>query len=693
MNGVGLGALAGGLAQGGLAGYNTAMRWQDQAADRELRARQVGIQEKSAALEQEQAQKEMERRNREEAAHRAAMQVLSDATGFQPDPNTPAGDQIGMGLVKSNALRNPEVLTQVANIYGRAGMPEMTKWLEFGFKAEKEGALSMADALKRGDAQGAVQAFNQSGDVRAKSFEPVLLPDGGQSGKWKVTLQDGKSGEVDPTQLERSVLSPNEWRAMQAEDQKRTLESAKTASTVNLQDAQAEHARGINPTALEIAGMRTDSAEAQTAARLAARGAGGGGKKKGGDEGPDWKEANEQAALSKSIESMVLSNYGDRPNPLDPEKVAHNDRTRRIARTASQLMTQSIKGGNQLPMQDAIEMAANGRGIFTPPKLVGGRLVAEQQLEYNGVIYPLGGAAKPISKDQALQYVETLKSGLQSSGKKVTAEQLAAADDIQALAKQAGMPVDALVRNILGQPAGAGGKQKGLVEPGNIDLTKRKVLDNGDGTISTESSITITETGKDGKDIAVNIPTVIDGKRYSEKEAIDYYLRTGQHLGKFASIPEAEAAAQATHEEQGRRYGAAGGIAGGGGAGGPGAAASGIAPRGPAAERERAMKKRLEAAGAKGGISAAQQEQIDRLKAAQTGEMSRADIETELARTEDAIARLKRTNTGIDRSRGATISNLEKQRDALRAKLQQASTPPATPAARGIGGINRNDMR
>ena len=92
------------------------------------------------------------------------------------------------------------------------------------------------------------------------------------------------------------------------------------------------------------------------------------------------------------------------------------------------------------------------------------------------------------------------------------------------------------------------------IEPGNIDLKNRKVLNNGDGTYSTESSITITDRGPNGSSVAVNIPTVVNGKRLSEQDAEAYYRRTGQHLGKFRSIDEAVSAAKNTHLEQEKRY-------------------------------------------------------------------------------------------------------------------------------------------
>ena len=96
--------------------------------------------------------------------------------------------------------------------------------------------------------------------------------------------------------------------------------------------------------------------------------------------------------------------------------------------------------------------------------------------------------------------------------------------------------------------------RSGPIEPGNIDLKNRKVLNNSDGTYSTESSITISDRGPDGSTVAVNIPTVVDGKRLSERDAEAYYRRTGQHLGKFRSIDEAVAAAKGTHLEQEKRY-------------------------------------------------------------------------------------------------------------------------------------------
>lgn len=85
---------------------------------------------------------------------------------------------------------------------------------------------------------------------------------------------------------------------------------------------------------------------------------------------------------------------------------------------------------------------------------------------------------------------------------------------------------------------------------GNIDLNNRAVVVNADGSISTEKSFSAEFDGYE-----VLLPTVVDGVVVSEEEAIEHFLATGEHLGKFSSIEEAELYAELLHLRQEERYG------------------------------------------------------------------------------------------------------------------------------------------
>ena len=92
---------------------------------------------------------------------------------------------------------------------------------------------------------------------------------------------------------------------------------------------------------------------------------------------------------------------------------------------------------------------------------------------------------------------------------------------------------------------------EGLLVPGNINLHQRPVVRNRDGSISTVRSMTFTDD--DGR--AILIPTAIPGRGIvSPDEAIKLYYQTGQHLGHFDTPENADAYAQALHEQQAGEY-------------------------------------------------------------------------------------------------------------------------------------------
>lgn len=95
-------------------------------------------------------------------------------------------------------------------------------------------------------------------------------------------------------------------------------------------------------------------------------------------------------------------------------------------------------------------------------------------------------------------------------------------------------------------------KSNGPLEQGNIDLNHRPVVRNPDGSMSTVRSIGISVDGKE-----VLIPTVSpEGRILSNEDAIKEFQRTGKHLGKFATVEEANQYAQKLHEDQAVQYGA-----------------------------------------------------------------------------------------------------------------------------------------
>jgi len=87
---------------------------------------------------------------------------------------------------------------------------------------------------------------------------------------------------------------------------------------------------------------------------------------------------------------------------------------------------------------------------------------------------------------------------------------------------------------------------KGLTEPGNIDLNKRPVVKNADGSISTVLSRSFEFDGK-----TVLLPSVSDdGRILSSEETVATYKKTGQHLGIFDNHTDADIYAEALHSSK-----------------------------------------------------------------------------------------------------------------------------------------------
>ena len=85
-----------------------------------------------------------------------------------------------------------------------------------------------------------------------------------------------------------------------------------------------------------------------------------------------------------------------------------------------------------------------------------------------------------------------------------------------------------------------------MVKPGNIDLSKRPLVHNPDGSIS---SLLSASFGTDDGEVLV--PKVSpDGHILSNKEALERYKKTGEHLGIFKDPDAADKYAEYIHNKQ-----------------------------------------------------------------------------------------------------------------------------------------------
>ena len=157
--------------------------------------------------------------------------------------------------------------------------------------------------------------------------------------------------------------------------------------------------------------------------------------------------------------------------------------------------------------------------------------------------------------------------GILKAGKSLPALKNALGVTASEVGSQLPFQTPTLAKNMLGMGAGGAGltaaeslsdsvKYTQTKTPffgqGNIDLNNRPIVHNPDGSISTVFSMTFTEP--DGSSVLV--PGVRAGldRQMTPDEALAWYQKTGEYLGKFKTDAEAEQYANTLHDDQATQY-------------------------------------------------------------------------------------------------------------------------------------------
>ena len=91
------------------------------------------------------------------------------------------------------------------------------------------------------------------------------------------------------------------------------------------------------------------------------------------------------------------------------------------------------------------------------------------------------------------------------------------------------------------------GERLGMDRKPNFDVGSQPAVQNADGSISTVRTLGFNDGGKE-----VNVPSVPaeGGRIMSNEEAFQRYKDTGRHLGKYDTVDQANAAAEALHQQE-----------------------------------------------------------------------------------------------------------------------------------------------
>lgn len=470
-----IGSGTAGFAQGLASGFQTGARYgieaEDMRARRDMEGRRLKMAEDTAEINKRTGQLQNEALERSAAKQKAQDEAwtmaLNELAGGQPiegdDPSLPSEQRFGRALVgrKPNAAQ----WTKAANILAKAGLKEGIEYMNFAHGAMQEGAVDLLRAMSSGDLEGAKRAYNATGVNKLASIEPVQGADGKPSNRFVFKFEDGSPPETyDPRAAFEMLTSPAAYQRYVSEQQAAERKAEQERANIDRTNAAAFKDRTANDTRVDVAEIGAESREDVAAMRL---GAGGGGGGRGGSRGRSgtgiggsgsrgagsedlWKGAEQRQKVLKEVDEFVLQNFGQADAVGGKQR--HTEDSRRVSSIATQIYGAAVEGGQPMSVADAARLATEGRAAVSVPRMVNGRLVAEQIWEVNGVKYPMGAAAKPVTQEQAREYLSTLREQLK--GSQIKPEDLRSADDTEALARALGKPIDEVVRELLGAGAG-----------------------------------------------------------------------------------------------------------------------------------------------------------------------------------------------------------------------------------------------
>lgn len=134
---------------------------------------------------------------------------------------------------------DPAFLQGMAMIAAKHQRPEAMQWLERAHIAAKEGAFDAVGKLMAGDVQGAVQAWNQTGQ-----FRDVINVNRNLDGTYAINRKDGSTFTLDPVKEYKRMLSPREYLAFQQnEAERKTLAEQRRLDQQHRADTLSEQRR------------------------------------------------------------------------------------------------------------------------------------------------------------------------------------------------------------------------------------------------------------------------------------------------------------------------------------------------------------------------------------------------------------------------------------------------------------------